>query len=311
VQSVAELLVPLLRSRSFLIVCFLSLGCTIIRETFNAWTPVYLHDYLGYTASKAAGMSAIFPGVGAVSVLASGWLSDRLGANGRSVIMLVGLAATAAALLFLTSMPASAAGTLLPPLAIGIIAFCLLGPYSYLGGAFALDFGGKQASAVSSGIIDGIGYLGAVVAGDSVARGSVAVGWQGVFIALAGVSAIAALGAGRLYLLSARAAASGRHLPWARRPRPGASAAQPIRSSSNGRTARSASSRVTGCATICPQIATRTAASDSLTLRICPSSRGQPPEFDTHRWLQGGALDASRRFAWASFGAARSDQSLR
>jgi len=110
-------------------------------------------------------------------------------------------------------MRSGTSGALLPLLAIGAIAFCLLGPYSYLGGAFAFDFDGKQASAVSSGIIDGIGYLGAVVAGDSVARGSVAVGWQGVFIALAGVSAIAALGAGRLYLLSARAAASGRHLP--------------------------------------------------------------------------------------------------
>ncbi len=164
-----ELLLPLLRSRSFLIVCFLSLGCTIIRESFNTWLPVYLHDYLGYTASNAAGMSAIFPGVGAVSVLASGWLSDRLGANGRSVIMLVGLAATAAALLASHVHSSSAAGSLLPLIAIGAIAFCLLGPYSYLGGAFALDFGGKQASAVSSGIIDGVGYLGAVAAGDSVA----------------------------------------------------------------------------------------------------------------------------------------------
>jgi sugar phosphate permease len=213
VQSVAELLVPLLRSRSFLIVCFLSLGCTIIRETFNAWTPVYLHDYLGYTASKAAGMSAIFPGVGAVSVLASGWLSDRLGANGRSVIMLVGLAATAAALLFLTSMPASAAGTFLPPLAIGTVAFCLLGPYSYLGGAFALDFGGKQASAASSGIIDGVGYLGAVAAGFGAARVSVAFGWQRVFTVLAAVSVLAALAAGYLCYLSSQAVREGRHLP--------------------------------------------------------------------------------------------------
>ncbi len=40
-------------------------------------------------------------------------------------------------------------------------------------------------------------------------------------------------------------------------------------------------------------------------------SRGQPPEFDTHRWLQGGMLDASQRFAWASFAAARGDQSVR
>jgi len=127
--------------------------------------------------------------------------------------MLVGLAATAAALLLLTSMPASAAGTFLPPLAIGTIAFCLLGPYSYLGGAFALDFGGKQASAASSGIIDGVGYLGAVAAGDSVARVSVAFGWQRVFTVLAGVSVLAAVAAGYLCYLSSKAMREGRHLP--------------------------------------------------------------------------------------------------
>jgi sugar phosphate permease len=212
-SSVRALLYPLLRSRAFLIVCALSLGCTIIRETFNIWTPLYLKDYLGYSTSKAAGMSAVFPGVGAVSVLASGWLSDRLGANGRSIMLFVGLSATVAALLFLMSVRAGASSSLLPLLGIGAIAFCLLGPYSYLGGAFALDFGGKQASAASSGIIDGIGYLGAVAAGDSVARISVAVGWQGVFIALSAVSAIAAIGAGYLCYLSAKASRAGRHLP--------------------------------------------------------------------------------------------------
>src|SRR5882757_4004298 len=53
-----DLLMPLLRSRAFVLVCLLSLGCTIIRETFNTWTPVYLRDYLGYTTGNAAGMSA-------------------------------------------------------------------------------------------------------------------------------------------------------------------------------------------------------------------------------------------------------------
>src|ERR1700694_3666343 len=211
--SLSNILLPLLRSRAFLLVCLLSLGCTIIRETFNLWTPVYLRDYLGYTMSNAARMSAVFPGVGAVSVLATGWLSDRLGVNGRSLIMFVGLGATAVALLVLMTMPSSSTGALLPLLAIGTIAFCLLGPYSYLGGAIALDFGGKQAGAVSSGIIDGVGYLGAVVAGDSIARVSGSFGWVGGFVALAGVSAFAALGAGYLYFLGAKAAASTRHLP--------------------------------------------------------------------------------------------------
>jgi sugar phosphate permease len=212
-RSIGTLVLPLLRSRAFLLVCLLSLGCTIIRETFNNWTPVYLNDYLGYSKSNAAGMSAIFPGVGAVSVLVTGWLSDRLGVNGRALLLFLGLAAAAAALLALMSMRSSTTGALLPLLAIGTVAFCLLGPYSYLGGAFALDFGGKQASAVSSGIIDGVGYLGAVVAGDSVARVSVIFGWQRVFFGLAAVSALAAVGAGFLYILSSRAAKERVHLP--------------------------------------------------------------------------------------------------
>jgi sugar phosphate permease len=199
--GIGALLLPLLRSRAFLLVCALSFACTIVRETFNTWTPQYLHDHLGYSMSHAATMSAVFPGVGALSVLATGWLSDRLGLNGRSLLMFLGLGATAAALLVLMSVPAGVSGSLLPVLTIGVVAFCLLGPYSYLGGAFALDFGGKQASAASSGIIDGIGYLGGILAGDSVARLAAAFGWDGVFVTLAAVSALAAVCAGALYRL--------------------------------------------------------------------------------------------------------------
>jgi len=203
--SLGALLRPLLRSRAFVLVCLLSFACTIIRETFNTWTPVYLRDHLGYSMSQAATTSALFPGVGAVSVLLAGWLSDRLGLNGRSLLLFLGLSATAAALILLRSLHPGTAPPLLPLVAIGLVAFCLLGPYSYLGGAFALDFGGKQASATSSGIIDGIGYAGGVLAGDSVARVAVAFGWEGVFVTLAAVSAIAALAAGALHLINIRA----------------------------------------------------------------------------------------------------------
>jgi len=209
--SVGALLLPLLRSRAFLLVCLLSFACTIIRETFNTWTPVYLRDHLGYSMSHSAGMSAIFPGVGVASVLLAGWLSDHLGLNGRSLLLFLGLTGTAAALLVLMSVRSGPSGALLAVVVIGVVAFCLLGPYSYLGGAFALDFGGKQASASASGIIDGIGYLGGVLAGDTVARLSVAFGWEGVFVILAAVSAVAALCAGGLHVLNTRAAARTTH----------------------------------------------------------------------------------------------------
>jgi OPA family glycerol-3-phosphate transporter-like MFS transporter len=203
--SVGALLLPLLRSSAFLLVCVLSFTCTIIRETFNTWTPVYLRDHLGYSTSHAATLSALFPGVGAVSVLLAGWLSDRHGLNGRSLLLFLGLTATAGALLLLMSFRPGATPPVLPLAGIGLVAFCLLGPYSYLGGAFALDFGGKQASAASSGIIDGIGYLGGVLAGYGIARIAVAFGWNGVFVTLATVSAAAALCAGALHLLNTRA----------------------------------------------------------------------------------------------------------
>jgi sugar phosphate permease len=195
-----ELVLPLLASGAFWIVCLLSFGCTIVRETFNIWTPVYLRDAIGYGTGSAATLSAVFPAVGAVSVLITGWLSDRLGANGRPLLLLGGLAATAVALLSLTASRGMTTAPIVSVALIGVVAFCLLGPYSYLGGAFALDFGGKRGGAASSGIIDGVGYLGGVLAGGGVARVSVLFGWRGVFASLAAVSAVSALAAACLYL---------------------------------------------------------------------------------------------------------------
>jgi OPA family glycerol-3-phosphate transporter-like MFS transporter len=197
-------LLPLVRSPAFLLVCLLSLGCTIIRETFNFWTPVYLRDSLGYNVADAATMSAIFPAVGAVSVILVGYISDRLGPNGRSLPLFLGLFFGALALAVLTLLHAAPGHDLPALIAIAAVAFFILGPYSFLGGAFALDFGGKRAGALASGLIDGVGYLGGVMAGDTVARVSVSFGWKGVFLGLAAVCAIAAAGALQLHRMGSR-----------------------------------------------------------------------------------------------------------
>jgi sugar phosphate permease len=211
--GVLALVLPLLRSRAFLLVCLLSLGCTIVRETFNDWTPVYLRDFFGYSNSGAASASAVFPAVGAVSVIVAGWLSDRLGANSRPAIMGIGLAASAGALLLLALLRSSTVSPMLPLFAIGATALCVIGPYSYLGGALAMDFGGKQGAALSSGLIDGVGYLGGVLGGVTVARVSIAFGWQGVFLSLAVISLVAAIGAAYLHRLERTAAADHARMP--------------------------------------------------------------------------------------------------
>jgi OPA family glycerol-3-phosphate transporter-like MFS transporter len=94
----------------------------------------------------------------------------------------------------------------LPMILIGAVGLGLLGPYSYLAGAMALDFGGKQGGATSSALIDGIGYLGGIFAGDSVARLAVHYGWGGVFVVLAAISAASAAAAGLLFVQQRRQA---------------------------------------------------------------------------------------------------------
>ena len=205
-KSYLTLVLPLLRTRAFLMVCLLGFATTMVRETFNTWTPVYFRDFLGYSVSHAAAASAIFPATGAVSVLLAGWMSDKLGHHCRALLLLGGLAATAAALLVLTTLKPGAPGSVLPIVIVGLVAFCLMGPYAFLPGAFALDFGGKQAGAVASGLVDGTGYLGGVLAGYVMGKLSVAFGWGGVFMTLASVAAFAALGAAYLYALIVRPA---------------------------------------------------------------------------------------------------------
>jgi len=154
--------------------------------------------------TSAAQNSALFPLFGGVSVLLAGYMSDRLGRGGRAAIIFYGLMLTGFALLILGYVN-FAGSTVWPVLLVTLVAFLMLGPYSYLAGAIALDFGGKQGSATASGFIDGVGYLGGVLAGDSVARMSVAWGWSGAFAVLAGVTWLSSAAAA-LYLINQRRA---------------------------------------------------------------------------------------------------------
>jgi sugar phosphate permease len=172
------------------------------REGFNTWTPTYFTEVVGLSKADAASKSAFFPLFGGVSVLVAGFISDKLGRNGRALIILIGLLLSSAGL-WLLGHAQFGGSPALPVLLVASVAFTLIGPYSYLAGAISLDFGGKQGSATASGIIDGVGYLGGVLAGGTVARISVSFGWQGAFTALAGVGLLSSIAAA-LFLIEQR-----------------------------------------------------------------------------------------------------------
>ena len=186
------ILKPLLGSFPFWLVCLLSLGTTLLRETFNFWTPTYFVQFVGLSSSEAAGRSALFPLLGGVSVLLAGVLSDRLGLNGRNLVLVGGMGACSVCLIALANTPGHASQSL-PVVLVALVGFLLLGPYSYLAGAMSLDFGGKRGSATAAGIIDGVGYMAGWLSGDTVARITVRYGWRNAFLALAGAALLTAL----------------------------------------------------------------------------------------------------------------------
>jgi len=135
-------------------------------------------------------------------VLLSGFLSDKLGRSGRAAIILCGMLLAGAALFVLALV--NFKDTPGWPIAlVALVAFLIIGPYAYLAGAIALDFGGKQGSGTASGLIDGVGYLGGVLAGNSMANIAVTWGWKGAFAVLAGVTWLASIAAA-LYLIHQR-----------------------------------------------------------------------------------------------------------
>jgi len=193
-KSFSGLIGAFARSYPFWLVCLLSLGVTLLRETFNLWTPTYFTQAVGLTNADAAQKSALFPLFGGISVLLAGFMSDRLGPRGRATIVLQGLLLTGIALLVMAFTDfRSSTG---PVWLTALIGFLMIGPYSYFAGAMSLDFGGKQGSATASGFIDGIGYLGGVLAGGSIASISVTWGWKGAFVFLAGVAFLSSVAAG-------------------------------------------------------------------------------------------------------------------
>lgn len=187
--GMAAIFRTLLSSYAFWLVCGLSLGTTLLRETFNLWTPTYFTQMARMTGAQAASGSALFPFFGGVSVLLAGFLSDYLGPEGRSRILLTGLCLTVMVLLGLAEVSIHAQRWV-PVALVAAVAFFLLGPYSYLAGAMSMDFGGKEGSATASGLIDGIGYFAGILSGNGMAHLAVNYGWQTMFLVLAAVAGV-------------------------------------------------------------------------------------------------------------------------
>lgn len=198
-HSVSETVVSLLRLPLFRHLLVFSFVAHILRSFFFFWTPKLLVD-IGMGTSNAIFKSALFPLFGSIGTILLGWYTDRYMRNGDRArpmwIMLVGLTAC---LLALSQFVLKGSDS---PVLIGVLislsGFFLLGPYSMSAGALTLDIAGARGAGTSTGLLDGMGYVGGALAVWIAGTLSDKMSWREVFIFLAISSAFATLSAYRM-----------------------------------------------------------------------------------------------------------------
>jgi OPA family glycerol-3-phosphate transporter-like MFS transporter len=181
-------------------VCLINFGLTLIRETFNGWTPTYLVNVVGMNVGDAAIGSLVFPLTGGLAACAGGWLSERCGSrHGR--VMLPSLILMVIALGVLSFLPLR--GRHVEALVLlGTVAMFMTIPYSFCSGVLAIDLGGKRASATATGVVDTAGYLGGAFSGWGIAAVASRSGWPMAFGVLAGTGLATAAVVG-IYMVTA------------------------------------------------------------------------------------------------------------
>jgi len=158
-------ILELLRIPQFWMLCCLSFTLTITRETFNVWTVDFFKTDGGnqMTTQLAAWLSTPFDAMGAVGILALGWLLDRLSGTQRKWLLFSILMAVATLTFALPALIHRPLWMVI--LAIGLIGLLSYGPYSLLAGVLALEVRGQECVATVAGLVDASGYLAGILSG--------------------------------------------------------------------------------------------------------------------------------------------------
>jgi len=115
------------------------------------------------TTQLAALLSTPFDAMGAVGILALGWLMDRMSGPQRKWLLfsiLMGVAGLTYALPALIQQP-----LWMVIVAIGLIGLLSYGPYSLLAGVLSLEVRGQDSVATVAGLVDASGYLAGILSG--------------------------------------------------------------------------------------------------------------------------------------------------
>ncbi len=154
------------------------------------WGPLYIHEKLGTEVLESAVISSLFELAGPVSVIACGFLSDKVFGSRRVPVIAMGLLGLAVLLFAIENLPTSQFMLASCFIGIGLLVY---GPDALISGTAAIDFGTKKGAGTAAGMINGCGSIGAIFGMAVPAYLHDNYGWGWVFGLLACSSLVAAL----------------------------------------------------------------------------------------------------------------------
>jgi sugar phosphate permease len=180
-----------LRSPTIYSYGFAYFSIKLVRYSLLFWLTWYLERSLSYEKVLAADVSTAFEIGGFFGTLVLGYLSDRYRLLPRSLFAIVSLVLLAGALLLYGWVGASsvAANVIL----LALIGFLLFGPDALIAGTASQDAGGAYAAAFATGMVNGIGSIGAIFQEVVTRTVSTRYGWGALFHVFVGLALAAAL----------------------------------------------------------------------------------------------------------------------
>jgi len=156
------------------------------------WGPLYVSESLGTGMAESAFINAAFFLAGPFSVLAAGYASDKIFQSRRMPYCVISMF-TLSILLFFFNDLASVQSSLVSAGLLFLVGFLIYGPDSLVSATAAVDFGTRKGASTASGIINGMGSVGAIAGGTIPGFFKDSWGWDGVFMFLSASVLIASL----------------------------------------------------------------------------------------------------------------------
>jgi MFS transporter, OPA family, glycerol-3-phosphate transporter len=190
-EGTCKVIAEVLRQRTVWLLGFSYFAVKLTRYALYFWGAKYVNETLGTNAKFSAITVMTLPLGGAFGVLFAGYASDKFFQSRRIPMTVLPLIATVICMFI--GQQIRIANLQMMALYFGLIGFFLFGPDSIISGTAAMDFGTRKGAGTATGLVNGVGSIGAILGGYLPGKITTETNWSPIFYVCIGGLMVSAL----------------------------------------------------------------------------------------------------------------------